>query len=172
MKKLLCLALALLLTLSLATACAEPRTVTFWHCFGGTIGEAFQATVDAFNESHDDIQVIAQFQGAYDDTLTKLKAALPAGEGPDVFQMFELGTCYLAGTDYVIPFQDMLDKDPYISLNQVEGVLRNYYTVNGKMMCIPINPSSPVMYYNKTAFERAGITDVPTTFAEIEAIAD
>ena len=172
MKKLLCLALALLLTLSLATACAEPRTVTFWHCFGGTIGEAFQATVDAFNKSHDDIQVIAQFQGAYDDTLTKLKAALPAGEGPDVFQMFELGTCYLSGTDYVIPFQDMLDKDPYISLNQVEGVLRNYYTVNGKMMCIPINPSSPVMYYNKTAFERAGITDVPTTFAEIEAIAD
>ena len=31
MKKLLCLALALLLTLSLAGACAEPRTVTFWH---------------------------------------------------------------------------------------------------------------------------------------------
>ena len=172
MKTLLCLALALLLTLSLAPACAEPRTVTFWHCFGGTIGEAFQATVDAFNKSHDDIQVIAQFQGAYDDTLTKLKAALPAGAGPDVCQMFELGTCYLAGTDYVIPFQDMLDKDPYISLNQVEGVLRNYYTVNGKWMCITLNPSSPVMYYNKTAFERAGITDVPTTFAEIEAIAD
>ena len=172
MKKLLCLALALLLTLSLATACAEPRTVTFWHCFGGTIGEAIQEIVDAFNASQDEIEVVAQYQGAYDDTLTKLKAALPAGEGPDVFQMFELGTCYLAGTDYVIPFQDMLDKDPYISLNQVEGVLRNYYTVNGKMMCIPINPSSPVMYYNKTAFERAGITDVPTTFAEIEAIAD
>ena len=172
MKKLLCLALTLLLTLSLSIACAEPRTITFWHCFGGTIGEAFQATVDAFNAAHDDIQVIAQFQGAYDDTLTKLKAALPAGEGPDVFQMFELGTCYLAGTDYIIPFQDMLDKDPYISLDQVEGVLRNYYTVDGRMMCIPINPSSPVMYYNKTAFERAGITDVPTTFAEIEAIAD
>ena len=119
MKKLLCLALALLLTLSLAGACAEPRTVTFWHCFGGTIGEAIQAIVDAFNESHEDIQVIAQFQGAYDDTLTKLKAALPAGEGTDVFQMFELGTCYLSGTDYVIPFQDMLDKDPYISLDQV-----------------------------------------------------
>ena len=161
----------LVLALALATtACAEKRTVTFWHCFGGTIGEALQATVDAFNASHDDIEVNAQFQGTYDDTLTKLKAALPAGEGPDVFQMFELGTCYLSGTDYVIPFQDMLDKDPYISLDQVEGVLRNYYTVDGKMMCIPINPSSPVMYYNKTAFEKAGITEVPTTFAEIEAI--
>ena len=174
MKKRLTIVLALILMLCMATvACAEgKRTVTFWHCFGGTIGEAMQATVDAFNASQDEIFVEASYQGAYDDTLTKLKAALPAGTGPDVFQMFELGTCYLSGTDYVIPFQDMLDKDPYISLDQVEGVLRNYYTVNGKMMCIPINPSSPVMYYNKTAFEKAGITDVPTTFAEIEAIAE
>ena len=169
MKKLFCVALMLMLITS--AAIAEPRTVTFWHCFGGNIGEAIQEVVDAFNASQNEIRVDAQYQGSYDDTLTKLKAALPAGEGPDVFQMFELGTCYLSGTDYVIPFQDMLDKDPYITLDQVEGVLRNYYTVNGKMMCIPINPSSPVMYYNKTAFEKAGITKAPTTFAEIEAIA-
>ena len=84
--------------------------------------------------------------------------------------MFELGTCYRR--ELVIPFQDMLDKDPYISLDKVEGVLRNYYTVDGKMMCIPLNPSSPVMYYNKDAFAKAGITEVPTTFKEIEAIAE
>lgn len=174
MKKFFALLLALTLALGMVGAATAEgrRTVTFWHCFGGRIGEAVQATVDAFNASQNEITVEASFQGSYDDTLTKLKAALPAGTGPDVFQMFELGTCYLSGTDYVIPFQDMLDKDPYISLDQVEGVLRNYYTVNGKMMCIPINPSSPIMYYNKTAFDKAGITQIPTTFAEIEAIAD
>ena len=173
MKRLLALFLALVLMMSLtATVNAEKHTVTFWHCFGGTIGEALQATVDAFNASQDEIFVEASFQGSYDETLTKLKAAFPAGTAPDVFQMFELGTNYLAGTDYVVPFQDMLEKDPYISLDNIEGVLRNYYTVNGKMMCIPLNPSSPVMYYNKTAFEKAGITEVPTTFAQIEAIAE
>lgn len=175
MRKLVSLALvlALVATCFASVAMAEgKRTVTFWHCFGGTIGEAFQKNVDAFNASQDEIVVDASYQGSYDDTLTKLKAALPAGTGPDVFQMFELGTCYLSGTDYVIPFQDMLDKDPYLSLDQVEGVLRNYYTVNGKMMCIPVNPSSPIMYYNKTAFDKAGITEIPTTFAEIEAIAE
>ncbi|HHT14360.1 MAG: ABC transporter substrate-binding protein [Christensenellales bacterium] len=174
MKRILTLILALALCLGLVggVSASDKRTVTFWHCFGGTIGEALQATVDAFNASQDEIFVDASFQGAYDDTLTKLKAAFPAGTAPDVFQMFELGTCYLAGTDYVIPFQDMLDKDPYISLDKVEGVLRNYYTVDGKMMCIPLNPSSPVMYYNKDAFAKAGITEVPTTFKEIEAIAE
>lgn len=173
MKRLLALFLALVLMMSLtATVNAEKHTVTFWHCFGGTIGEALQATVDAFNASQDEIFVEASFQGSYDETLTKLKAAFPAGTAPDVFQMFELGTNYLAGTDYVVPFQDMLEKDPYITLDNIEGVLRNYYTVDGKMMCIPLNPSSPVMYYNKTAFEKAGITEVPTTFAQIEAIAE
>ena len=173
MKKFLSVVLALVLALSLMTAASAEgkRTVTFWHCFGGTIGEAFQATVDGFNASQNEIFVDASYQGAYDDTLTKLKAALPAGTGPDVFQMFELGTCYLSGTDYVIPFQDMLEKDPYISLENIEGVLRNYYTVNGKMMSIPINPSSTIMYYNKTAFEKAGITEIPTTFAQIEEVA-
>lgn len=70
--------------------------------------------------------MIAQYQGAYDDTLTKLKAALPAGEGPDVFQMFELGTCYLSGTDYVIPFQDM--RQAYMSL---PTVLREAAIIDG-----------------------------------------
>lgn len=174
MKKALSVFLVLLLLMGLGSVvmAENTRTITFWHCFGGTIGEALQATVDAFNASQSEIVVDVSFQGSYDDTLTKLKAALPAGTGPDVFQMFELGTCYLSETDYVIPFQDMLDQDPYISLDQVEGVLRNYYTIDGKMMCIPLNPSSPIMYYNKTAFDNAGITEIPTTFAEIEAIAE
>lgn len=168
----LCLVLALVMSMASISFAAEKRTITFWHCFGGTIGEAFQATVDSFNATHDDVQVEASFQGYYDETFAKVKAAIPAGTGPDVFQMFELGTTYLSGTDFVIPFSDMLEKDPYMELDAVEGVLRNYYTINGKMQCIPVNPSSPVMYYNKTAFDKAGITEIPTTFAQIEAIAE
>ncbi|MEG0048260.1 MAG: ABC transporter substrate-binding protein [Clostridia bacterium] len=177
-RKLVSILLVLVLSLSLcsfASAQAIPegrRVVEFWHCFGGVIGDAMLATVNAFNESQDKIFVNATFQGSYDDTLTKLKAALPAGTGPDVFQMFELGTCFLANTDYYVPYQDLLEKDPYISIDDIEGVLRNYYTVNGKMVCIPINPSSPIMYYNKTAFDKAGITEIPKTFDEIAAIAE
>lgn len=175
MKKFLSLALVLVLVLGFATMASaegEKRTVTFWHCSGGTIGEAIQANVDAFNASQDEIFVDAIFQGGYDDSLIKIKAAVPAGEGPDVFHIFEMATAYLANVDWVIPFSDMLEQDPFMSLDDLNGALRNYYTVDGKFLCLPFNPSSPIMYYNKTAFEAAGITEVPTTFAEIEAIAD
>ena len=85
MKKFLSLALVLVLALSFASfagAEAEKRTVEFWHCSGGTIGEAVQANVDAFNASQDEIFVNATFQGSYDDSLIKIKAAVPAGKAP------------------------------------------------------------------------------------------
>lgn len=175
MKKFLSLALALILVLGFATVAmaeGEKRTVTFWHCSGGTIGEAVQANVDAFNASQDEIFVDAIFQGGYDDSLIKIKAAVPAGEGPDVFHIFEMATAYLADVDWVVPFSDMLEKDPFMSLDAINGAMTNYYTVDGKFMCLPFNPSSPIMYYNKTAFDAAGITEIPTTFAEIKAIAE
>ena len=175
MKRFLALVLVLVLAIgfaSIASAETQKRTVTFWHCMGGTIGEAVQANVDAFNASQDEIFVDAQYQGGYDDALIKVKAAVPAGEGPDVFQMFEMATSYLADVDWVVPFSDLLEKDPYMSLDDIEGAMRNYYTVDGKFMCLPFNPSSPIMYYNKDAFDAAGITEIPTTFEGIAAIAE
>ena len=175
MKKFLSLTLALLMVLSFATVAGaegEARTIQFWHTSGGDIGNALQANVDAFNESQSEIFCNATFQGDYDSALIKIKAAVPAGEGPDVFQMFEMATAYLADVDWVIPFQEMLDQDPFMDIEDLNPMLRNYYTVDGQFLCLPFNPSSPIMYYNKTAFDAAGITEIPTTFAEIEAIAE
>ncbi len=173
MKKLVALFLALALLLGcVSMAGAEgKRTIQFWHCFGGTIGEAVQANVDAFNASQDEIFVQATFVGSYDDTLTKIKQS-PVSEMPDVFQMFEMATKFLVEQDYVVPFSDLLEKDPFMSLDQISAAMLNYYTVDGKFWCLPLNPSSPIMYYNKTAFEKAGITEVPTTLKGIKEIAE
>jgi sn-glycerol 3-phosphate transport system substrate-binding protein len=91
-----------------------------------------------------------------------------------MFQMFELGTTYLVGSGYCVPFQDLLDADPYINLEDIEPALRNYYTYDGKMVCIPFNPSTAIMYFNKTAFTEAGLdpANPPRTFDDIAAIAD
>jgi len=58
--------------------------------------------------------------------------------------MFELGTNYLANSGYVIPFEDRLAADPVVELDDVVDVLRNYYTLDGKMQCFPYNPSSNI----------------------------
>lgn len=63
---------------SLAAPCsvsaADKTTITFWHAMGGTNGEVLQQIVDDFNASQDEIEIKAEYQGTYDDTITKLKA--------------------------------------------------------------------------------------------------
>lgn len=153
---------------------SNARTITFWHCMGGAIGESVEEVVTKFNDSQSEIFVVSEFQGKYDDSLTKLKAAMPVGNAPDVVQMFELGTRYLVDCGYTIPAQDMLEKDAFFKMEDIEPILVNYYTVNGKFQCIPFNPSTPIMYYNKNAFTEAGLDPEkpPRSFEEIEAMGE
>lgn len=147
------------------------REITFWHSMGGYNLTATEAIVDAFNNSQDEIWLTASYQGNYDECLTKLKSAFLAGTAPDVFGMFELGSNYLANSGYVIPFEDMLAQDPVMELDMVVDALRSYYTINGKLQCFPYNPSTCMLYYNKTAFEKAGV-EVPTTFEGFADVAE
>ena len=95
----LLVAVLLLCCVSAAFAEGGKRTIHFWHCFGGTIGQAVQANVDAFNASQNEIYVEAEYVGSYDETFTKIKQS-PVDAMPDVFQMFEMATAYLKDQDY------------------------------------------------------------------------
>src|SRR5699024_3968698 len=74
----------------------ETVELVFWHGMGGNAGEALQRLVDEFNESQDGIIVNAQYQGTYDETLTKLRSSASGSEvGADIVQVFELGTTFM-----------------------------------------------------------------------------
>lgn len=81
-KKWMAILLGGIMAASLAAPCsvsaAEKTTLTFWHAMGGTNGEVLQQIVDDFNASQDEIEIKAEYQGTYDDTITKLKGE---GEG-------------------------------------------------------------------------------------------
>ena len=67
--------------------------------------------------------------------------------------------------------QEYIDKDNW-DTSAIEPNLLAYYTVDGKINSMPFNCSTPLMYYNKTAFDEAGITEIPTTVDGILEIAD
>ena len=58
--------------------------ITYWGSFSGVLGEAEQATVEAFNSMQQDVKVNYQFQGNYEETAQKLTAAIQARQTPDV----------------------------------------------------------------------------------------
>ena len=150
-------------------ASAEGKTeIIFWHAMGGVNGEATEALVKAFNESQNDIVVKSEYQGTYDDMITKLKATMQSGGMPDVCQMYDIGTKFMADSGYAIPVEDMF-ASTNIDSSSVMDIITSYYTVDGKQMAMPFNVSTPMLYYNKDVFKAAGLDPEtpPKNFDEV-----
>lgn len=150
---------------------AQDKTkLVFWHGMGGQTGEALQKLVDNYNASQDKIEVEAQYQGSYDDTLTKLRSSASGSEvGADLVQVFEVGTTFMIDSGLTVPVQNYVDKDKF-DLTQLEPNLLAYFTIDGKLNSMPFNNSTPLMYYNKDIFTKAGV-EAPKTLEELIEIA-
>ena len=133
------------------SAGAEGASITFWHSMGGVNGEALEYLVNKFNsENTMGIQVEAQYQGEYDDAINKLKSAQIGNMGADLVQ---------------------IDADGW-DKTQIEPNIAAYYTVGDTLYSMPFNSSTPLLYYNKDMFDKAGITQAPGSLGEIGRIAD
>lgn len=148
-------------------ATGEGQEITFWHGMGGGAGEALDELVARFNEQNElDITVTAQYQGSYDDTITKLKSASLGNVGADLVQIYEIGTSYMLDSGLITPMQDLIDANDY-DVSQIEPNIAAFYTVDEQLYSMPFNSSTPITYYNKDMFEAAGIEEAPETLSQI-----
>ncbi|PWG16826.1 extracellular solute-binding protein [Salibaculum griseiflavum] len=144
--------------------------IELWHAMGGALGETVNQIAEDFNASQDDVVLTPVFKGTYEETLTAGIAAFRAGEQPNIIQVFDAGAATVIGAEgATIPVQDLLadngvafDIEDYIS-----GVRYFYADSDGKMIGMPFNSSSPIMYYNVDALEAAGVTP-PATWEEFQ----
>ncbi|MFL0195715.1 ABC transporter substrate-binding protein [Clostridium sp. WILCCON 0269] len=174
-KKFISLLMASLMIGGILTGCgnsgnaSKPVEITFWHSMSGKNGQALTKMVNDFNNSHKDIKVNAQYQGKYDDGINKLKSAERTKNGPDVMQVYDIGTRFMIDSGWVKPIQDFIDDEKYDTSN-LEPNIAGYYTVNDKLYSMPFNSSTPIMYYNKDSFKAAGLNpdSPPRTFSELE----
>ena len=150
----------------------EPVTITFWHSMGGVNGEAIDYLVNKFNtENTEGITVDAQYQGSYDDAINKLRSAQIGNMGADLVQIYDIGTRFMIESGWITPMQDLINADGW-DMSQIEPNIAAYYTVEDQLYSMPFNSSTPILYYNKAIFDKAGITEIPTSFAEMEAIGE
>ncbi len=151
--------------------------IEFWHAFTGRLGELVDAQVAEFNASQPDYTVVASYKGNYSETLNAGIAAFRAGEQPDILMVFEVGTAtMMAASGAIKPVYEVMaeagadwNPDDYI------GAVKGYYTTNdGKMLSLPFNSSTPVLWVNRDALDAAGIApDAPlTTWQEVGAVLD
>lgn len=167
------LAASLMLTAS-ATSALAATEVSWWHAMGGELGTKLEEIVAGYNASQADYHVTPVYKGSYAETMTAAIAAFRAGEQPDIVQVFEVGTgTMMAAKGAIYPvYQLMADTgtefDPSGYLPAVVG----YYTdTEGHMLSMPFNSSTPILYYNKDVFKKAGLDPevAPKTWEEVEA---
>ncbi|MFE4518507.1 ABC transporter substrate-binding protein [Kitasatospora sp. NPDC056783] len=132
-------------------------TVEFWHSMTGKNAEVLNGLVGQFNAAHQGkIEVKAQFQGKYDELVTKYKAAVQQKGTPALAQVYDIGTRFMIDSKQAVPAQAFADKDGY-SLDDLDANIRNYYSVGGKLQSMPFNSSMPLLYLNSDAFKEAGL---------------
>lgn len=139
---------------------------------GGNLNEAIVKMVDDYNNSQDKFLVEAEYQGAYDDALTKLRSAsLGSVVEADIVQVFELGARFMLDSGMITPVQDMIDKDGY-DISQLEPNLVAYYTIDGRLNSMPFNSSTPLLYYNVDMFKKASIKELPKSLEDMLVVGE
>jgi len=147
----------------------EKVTIEFWHSMKGANADAINAAVADFSrELGNKIEVKPVFQGSYDDTIGKYKTAVQQKNTPALIQIYDIGTRFMIDSKQTVSISEFVEKDG-ASVDDIEPNIASYYTVDGKLRSMPFNSSTPLLYMNKEAFDRAGldVTKPPRTLAEI-----
>ena len=163
---------AVALALLAGPAAAQKIQLEFWHGLPQPLGGQLEQVVQGFNASQDKVQVNPTFKGSYPETMQGAIAAFRAGNAPHIVQMFEVGTAtMMAAGPAIKPVYQLLQEtgstlDPKSYLPSVAGY---YTTADGKLMSMPFNSSTTILFYNKDLFQKAGLDPnaPPKTWPEL-----
>lgn len=128
--------------------------LTFWHSMSIYQGDTLEQLVEEYNNNNEDIQVRLIFQGLYDDMKIKLINAVKTGDLPDVSQVAIEYLDVFIDDSRIEPITDYISED---DKNDILSQFWNGVTRQREIYAFPFNHSVQVLYYNKNAFEKAGL---------------
>ncbi|HEY4252139.1 MAG TPA: sn-glycerol-3-phosphate ABC transporter substrate-binding protein UgpB [Roseomonas sp.] len=160
-----------------AQPAAQPTEIQFWHGLAGALGERVQEQAQRFNASQNRVKVVATYKGSYTEVLTGAIAAWRANNPPHIIQVFEVGTATMMAAGPAIRPIHQLATETGVALDPsryLAGVRGYYSDTDGRLVSMPYNSSSAVMWLNLDAFQRAGLstTELPKTWAEVRTAAE
>ena len=167
--KLVTAAVALLATAG--TASAERIKFEYWYGLTGDLGAVVLETCNRFNTSQDRFEAVCVGQDGYDKAVQNTIAAFRAKKHPTLLQSFDAGTADLMLSAEFYPVKKLME-DAGVAVdwaNYFPGIANYYSASNGDFFSMPFNSSTPVYYYNKDQFAKAGITEAPLTWEGMEA---
>lgn len=164
-------AVVLALAATAGSASAEKIKFEYWYGLTGDLGAVVAETCNRFNASQDQYEAVCVGQDGYEKAVQNAIAAFRADKHPTLLQSFDAGTADLMLSGQFYPVSKLMaDTGVTIDWADYFPAISNYYSSStGEFFSMPWNSSSPVYYYNKAQFEKAGITEAPLTWEGMEA---
>ncbi len=160
--------LALGAGLALSASASQAVEIEYWQYFFEARVNAMDTLIEMFEAENPDITV-KQTTFPYADYRTKVAAAIPAGEGPDVVQLFYGWLNDYVEAELITPLP--VDAFPPEQIRAEFFPMVQAMEKDGQYMALPTAVRSLALFYNTRLFEEAGIDGPPETLDELVEIA-
>jgi sn-glycerol 3-phosphate transport system substrate-binding protein len=150
--------------------------LTFYYPIA--VGGPLQAVIDGYCKGFQQetgITVEPVYSGDYSQTLIKALAAIKSGAGPQFSVLWASEIHSLVDQDILVSLDEIgLDADSKAWLGNFYPAFMANSHADGKTWSVPFQRSVAVFYYNKDAFQDAGLDpdNFPTTWAGLGAAAE
>ena len=177
-RKLSSVAVAISVAVGTAFVLAAPASavteIQWWHAMTGALNDRVNDFAKDFNAAQTEYKVVPVFKGSYPEALAAGIAAARAGNAPHILQVQEVATAtMMAAGKAVKPVHELMraSGEKFDSKSYISAVTGYYSDASGNMVSFPFNSSTPVFYYNKDAFKKAGLdpNSLPATWPEVMA---
>ncbi|HVZ14134.1 MAG TPA: extracellular solute-binding protein [Bauldia sp.] len=149
------------------SAAHADTTLEYWTWNNeGDYVKVDQAAIDRFQAANPGVTIKVTYT-PYGDYMTKLKAALAAGQPPAIFQVpWDSGFRDLVESGKLAPMSSVLATGfPAISQSA-----RDFVTLNGEVWALPLDLNTLQIAYNEDVFAAEGLKP-PTSADDLKAIA-
>lgn len=155
--------LVALLLAGLLAAAAPARAdteLTFYYpiAVGGPLTKVIDGLARDFEKEHPGIKMNPIYAGNYDDARIKALAALKAGQPAQISVLYSIDLYELIEQDVLVPWDDVATTaEDRAWLKAFYPALMANGIYKGKVYGIPFQRSTIVLYWNKDAFQDAGL---------------
>ncbi len=135
-------------------------TIPFWHSMEGELGKEVDSLAQRFNAANPDYKIVPVYKGNYEQSLSAEYRRLPYRQrAVAILQVYEVGTATMMASKAIKPvYQVFSEAGIKFDESQFVPTVAGYYTDSktDHLLSQPFNSSTPVLYYNKDAFKKAG----------------
>ena len=137
---------------------ADVTDVVLWHGYeSGVERKALDDLVGEWNQTHFTIRVTARYYGNSDAGLQRVKAAIRAGDYPDVAYLYGSWAAEIATNPKTVVLDGLVGDNPGVVWEDFWPAARQALTVDGRIVGIPALVDNLAIVYNKRLFHRAGL---------------